>query len=802
MWVDVEEEITTISKMRTSSVTLSQTQNQDWNEAKTMLENNTFYIVHRNGPTVLNVRGEADETVYRVMIGNPHSCSCKRTMGFCVHILFVILKVFRIPESHPLAKKITLTDSEIDQALIGNFEGRVKPIAQRKEKKIKNISKETDSLTAAEETVERQPMDDENPDICPICQDDMTKDDALTWCRKGCGNNIHAKCMKLYAQYKTTNTTTILCPLCREDWGPQAMQILQEDCKGKASLKKACSTSQCFSCTFQIRGDLYRCIECSFKAYTLQLDQSHPSIAAPSAATTTTLPPSNSIVKKNQNKIQPVDFCSRCFQNITRDHMRHHFLTASSTELLMEFEWKYVKNPRAPQQLVDEKILNTLQQRDLTDEDYDLLLGLDQKADAIPLQKVLVDSLPKYKPADGTSSQTSSTPVVCWCTSRARVSTSDDTPLKIYQLPCGHPVHEECISALLHDAVREGSWKLDDILCGHVDCRVAVFKGISRRRFKAKKEESVTTIPHDQQPSGHSPSEVNSLVSGISGLSIQGRTSQPPSVQGSRSSTTRSQQQPGLVRSTSRSQFQQRHLELQQRLEELATNHLSINQLCIGGNSTTDTESQGIGVQVQSGAPKLTRPPRHIVPKKKIGSTLSMSRNLRSRTDDQLDDDIATSITGNSVNFAEGAPRTRIGRAHSVDRSSQHSQAPHESVERRNRIPIRTKFNESVNQPDLSDGDTASLTLGGVGFIHQSFSSQALHANNIAAPVTDAPASRKQQTGGKRIKSSPASILAAKRKSHSEINSTTLSQPQPEESLQLSVHHTLSTPSPPPPCPY
>ena len=199
-----------------------------WNDSKLLLDNNTFYIVHRNGPTVLNVRGESED-IYRVIIGNPHSCSCKKGNNFCVHILFVLLKVFRIPEDHPYAKKISLTDSEIDVTLIGDFGGRPKPVVIRKEKKEKintKLNSNNNNSNFPEETVERQPMDDENPDICPICQDDMTKDDALTWCRKGCGNNIHAKCMKLYAQYKTTTITNILCPLCREDWGSNALQIL------------------------------------------------------------------------------------------------------------------------------------------------------------------------------------------------------------------------------------------------------------------------------------------------------------------------------------------------------------------------------------------------------------------------------------------------------------------------------------------------------------------------------------------------------------------------------------------------
>lgn len=39
-------------------------------------------------------------------------------------------------------------------------------------------------------------------------------------CRYGCGNSIHLKCMKIWADHqKSTGATMIRCPLCREDFG-------------------------------------------------------------------------------------------------------------------------------------------------------------------------------------------------------------------------------------------------------------------------------------------------------------------------------------------------------------------------------------------------------------------------------------------------------------------------------------------------------------------------------------------------------------------------------------------------------
>jgi E3 ubiquitin-protein ligase ZSWIM2 len=44
----------------------------------------------------------------------------------------------------------------------------------------------------------------------------------------GCGNSIHIKCMKVYAEHqKSTGDTTIKCPFCREDFGP--IELLKQE---------------------------------------------------------------------------------------------------------------------------------------------------------------------------------------------------------------------------------------------------------------------------------------------------------------------------------------------------------------------------------------------------------------------------------------------------------------------------------------------------------------------------------------------------------------------------------------------
>jgi E3 ubiquitin-protein ligase ZSWIM2 len=44
--------------------------------------------------------------------------------------------------------------------------------------------------------------------VCPICQEGMSVAQALTYCRKSCGNNMHVKCMKMYAEFQRSSTGT------------------------------------------------------------------------------------------------------------------------------------------------------------------------------------------------------------------------------------------------------------------------------------------------------------------------------------------------------------------------------------------------------------------------------------------------------------------------------------------------------------------------------------------------------------------------------------------------------------------
>ena len=45
--------------------------------------------------------------------------------------------------------------------------------------------------------------------------------------RYSCGNSMHLKCMKIWADHqKSTGATVIRCPLCREDFGSIDVSVI------------------------------------------------------------------------------------------------------------------------------------------------------------------------------------------------------------------------------------------------------------------------------------------------------------------------------------------------------------------------------------------------------------------------------------------------------------------------------------------------------------------------------------------------------------------------------------------------
>ncbi|CAM9661825.1 unnamed protein product, partial [Chrysoparadoxa australica] len=191
-----------------------------------------LYLLQKAGPSCFILKGDASRPKFRVLIGSQNTCSCGASATSCVHQLFVLLKVLRVEQTSPLAWQQALLDDELEKILGGGGrQGRRRAAGPFLRK---GGGEEASDGSACGAAVTRQELVE--GEICPICQEVMTEGSGgqpLTHCNKGCGANLHIRCMKMYAEHCLSQThagaSKIRCPLCRSDWGSMAMHKLKEE---------------------------------------------------------------------------------------------------------------------------------------------------------------------------------------------------------------------------------------------------------------------------------------------------------------------------------------------------------------------------------------------------------------------------------------------------------------------------------------------------------------------------------------------------------------------------------------------
>ncbi|KAA8579461.1 hypothetical protein FQN60_006554, partial [Etheostoma spectabile] len=108
-------------------------------------------------------------------------------------------------------------------------------------------------------------------DVCPICQEVLLeKKQPVSYCRFGCGNNVHISCMKVWADHQKLldSEDNVKCPLCREDFS--SLKLLQEQVKNAAKLFTAAEREKpdrhlgtlCYSC--RVGPVTGRCTVCRY----------------------------------------------------------------------------------------------------------------------------------------------------------------------------------------------------------------------------------------------------------------------------------------------------------------------------------------------------------------------------------------------------------------------------------------------------------------------------------------------------------------------------------------------------------
>ncbi|KAG5834402.1 hypothetical protein ANANG_G00261130 [Anguilla anguilla] len=181
-----------------------------------------LYLLQQIGPNSFLIGGDSPDNKYRVFIG-PQTCSCGRGT-FCIHVLFVMLRVFQLEPSDPLLWRKTLKNFEVEslfQKYHNRRSSRIKaPSRNTIQKFVSRMSNSHTSCTSSTSSSgnENSSLKDEEEQMCPICLLDMLDEESLTVCEEGCRNKLHHHCMSIWAEECRRNQETLICPLCRAKW--------------------------------------------------------------------------------------------------------------------------------------------------------------------------------------------------------------------------------------------------------------------------------------------------------------------------------------------------------------------------------------------------------------------------------------------------------------------------------------------------------------------------------------------------------------------------------------------------------
>lgn len=117
----------------------------------------------------------------------------------------VLLKRFRVPHDSPVTYQLGLVEREINEILRGNQTQQTPQEAT------------PTNQTNQSNCVVRRAIAPE--DVCPICQDYFsTRPVAITYCKYGCGQNVHVKCMRIWGEHQKSSDTAVHCPICRAEF--------------------------------------------------------------------------------------------------------------------------------------------------------------------------------------------------------------------------------------------------------------------------------------------------------------------------------------------------------------------------------------------------------------------------------------------------------------------------------------------------------------------------------------------------------------------------------------------------------
>ncbi|KAJ6094768.1 hypothetical protein N7467_002281 [Penicillium canescens] len=137
--------------------------------------------------------------LYKTSIGKVPRCDCpdsrfRKGSSQCKHIIYVLVNVLKAPEE--LQFQMSFLPAELSGILAAS------PLHQIE--------------LASPEDVDnvRKPVED----ACPICFMDFDPSEEVTWCKTGCGNNVHKLCFDKWISTNKASGAAVRCVYCRTPW--------------------------------------------------------------------------------------------------------------------------------------------------------------------------------------------------------------------------------------------------------------------------------------------------------------------------------------------------------------------------------------------------------------------------------------------------------------------------------------------------------------------------------------------------------------------------------------------------------
>lgn len=222
-----------------------------------------LYLVQEIGPTSFVFKDDFDSK-FKVSIGPTISCSCSKTMNNCIHTFYVMLKIFRRDKEDPLIWQNSYIDNEISDLIKSRFETAASSNQSKKKFLLKHKNDKNNNKENKQSIKKTSRLLIDIESLCPICQEILDPNDqAITFCKKKCGNNFHIKCLKVWVLHKMSTKELITCPMCRCEMGNGILENINREEDEFINRFVIHKGKSCENCNMKpIKGFLFHCLYC------------------------------------------------------------------------------------------------------------------------------------------------------------------------------------------------------------------------------------------------------------------------------------------------------------------------------------------------------------------------------------------------------------------------------------------------------------------------------------------------------------------------------------------------------------